>query len=151
MYNQTGQNEKAEQCFRTYLTRDPNNAQALYSLGLVLSELRKYDESLETLLKAAKADPKYPRINHNIGMLYDFMKDKEKAEAYLKKEIEVAGDLNSRMELLQFYLTNNLLKKALVLGNEIPETISRCCGCETSGGAVKWAAIIRHGSAARKP
>jgi len=47
------------------------------------------------------------------------MKDKEKAEAYLKKEIEVAGDLNSRMELLQFYLTNNLLKKALVLGNEI--------------------------------
>lgn len=119
LYNQTGQNEKAEQCFRTYLTRDPNNAQALYSLGLVLSELRKYDESLETLLKAAKADPKYPRINHNIGMLYDFKQDKANAEIYLKKEIEAVDDLNSRLKLLQFYLKNNDKQKALNLAENI--------------------------------
>lgn len=119
LYNQTGQNEKAEQCFRTYLEKDPANTQAMYSLGLLLSELRKYDESLETLLKASRMNPQYPRINHNIAMLYDFMKDKAKAEAYLKKETEVADNLNSRLELLQFYLTNKLNKKALVLGEEI--------------------------------
>ena len=122
LYNQTGQNDKAEQHFRAYLAKEPNNAQVLYSLGLLLSELQEYDQSLETLLQAAKADPRYPRINHNIAMMYDFMKDKAKAELYLKKEIEVVNDLNSRLELLQFYLNSNMQQKALNLGDEILRT-----------------------------
>ena len=80
LYNQTGQNEKAEKCFRNYLEREPDDAHALYLLGLLLSEIEKYDESLSTLLKSSKLDSKYPRVNHNIAMLYDFMKEKEKAE-----------------------------------------------------------------------
>ncbi len=119
LYNQTGQNEKAEQCFKTYLKREPGDAHALYLFGLLLSEEGKYDESLRTLLEASKIDPKYPRVNHNIAMLYDFMKEKEKAGSYLKKEIEAVGDLNSRLELLQYYLDNNLQQKALSQGEEI--------------------------------
>jgi len=119
LYNQIGQNGKAEECFRTYLKRQPEDAGALYSFGLLLSEAGKYDESLENLLKASRVDPKYPRVNHNIAMLYDFLKDKGKAEEYLQKEIEAVNDLNSRMELLQFYLTNNLRQKALGYCGEI--------------------------------
>jgi len=119
LYNQTGQNEKAEKCFRNYLEREPDDANALYSLGLLLSEIGKYDESLSTLLKSSKLDLKYPRVNHNIAMLYDFMKEKEKAEIYLQKEIEAVNDLNSRLELFQFYLNNNLRQKAQRLGEEI--------------------------------
>lgn len=122
LYNQIGQNEKAEQCFRNYLEREPKNVQALYSLGLLLSEERKYDESLSTLLKISRIDPKYPRVNHNIAMLYDFMKEKGKAETYLKKEIEVSGDLNSRLELLQYFLKYSSNSKALTLGEEILKT-----------------------------
>ncbi|WP_170111434.1 hypothetical protein [Mangrovibacterium marinum] len=47
------------------------------------------------------------------------MKDKAKAKDYLKKETRVADELNSRLELLQFYFTNKLNKKALGLGEEI--------------------------------
>ncbi len=119
LYNQTGQNEKAEKCFRNYLEREPDDTNALYSLGLLLSEMGKYDESLSTLLKSSKLDSKYPRVNHNIAMLYDFMKEKEKAEIYLQKEVEAVNDLNSRLELLQFYLNNNLRQKAQHFGEEI--------------------------------
>ena len=52
-------------------------------------------------------------------MLYDFMKEKEKAEIYLQKEVEAVNDLNSRLELLQFYLNNNLRQKAQHFGEEI--------------------------------
>ena len=119
LYNQTGQNDKAEQLFKEYLQREPENADVLYSLGLLLTEMGKYDESLSTLLKVRKISPERLRVNHNIAMLYDFMKEKQKAEQYLKKEIEVAGDLNSRLELLQFYVSNNFNRKALSLGEEI--------------------------------
>ena len=119
LYNQTGQNEKAEKCFRNYLEREPDDAHTLYLLGLLLSEIEKYDESLSTLLKSSKLDSKYPRVNHNIAMLYDFMKEKEKAEIYLQKEVEAVNDLNSRLELLQFYLNNNLRQKAQHFGEEI--------------------------------
>nr|WP_321486395.1 tetratricopeptide repeat protein [uncultured Draconibacterium sp.] len=119
LYNQTGQNEKAEKCFRNYLEREPDDAHALYLLGLLLSEIEKYDESLSTLLKSSKLDSKYLRVNHNIAMLYDFMKEKEKAEIYLQKEVEAVNDLNSRLELLQFYLNNNLRQKAQHFGEEI--------------------------------
>ncbi len=119
LYNQTGQNDRAEQCFKTYLKKEPNDAHAWYSLGLLLSELRKYDESLETLIQASKADPDYPRVNHNIAMMYDFKQDKANAEIYLKKEIAAVDDLNSRLELLQFYLKNNDKQKALNLAESI--------------------------------
>lgn len=119
LYHRTGQNEKAEQCFKSYLEKSPEDAHALYSFGLLLSEMGKYQESLKNMLKAAQADPKYPRVNHNIAMMYDFLKDKEKAETYLKKEIEAVNDLNSRLELLQFYLNNNFQQKALKLGEDI--------------------------------
>ncbi|GAO29663.1 hypothetical protein JCM15548_11875 [Geofilum rubicundum JCM 15548] len=52
-------------------------------------------------------------------MMYDFMKDKGKAEQYLKNEIEVIDNLNSRSALLRFYLDNNQGEKALSYAMEI--------------------------------
>ena len=60
LYNQTGQNEKAEKCFRNYLEREPDDAHALYLLGLLLSEIEKYDESLSTLLNRVSLTPNIP-------------------------------------------------------------------------------------------
>ena len=52
-------------------------------------------------------------------MMYDFKQDKANAEIYLKKEIAAVDDLNSRLELLQFYLKNNDKQKALNLAESI--------------------------------
>ncbi|WP_372773599.1 RNA polymerase sigma factor [Mangrovibacterium sp.] len=50
-------------------------------------------------------------LNHKISDHY--------RKKVMKKEVEVVDDLNSRLELLQFYLTNNLTQKAISLGEEI--------------------------------
>ncbi|MFW6227652.1 MAG: tetratricopeptide repeat protein, partial [Bacteroidota bacterium] len=121
LYNRLNQNEKAEKLFRDYLKQEPEDAETLYSLGLLLTEMGKYKESLSTLLNVVEMTPERPRVNHNIAMMYDFMKDKEKAEEYLKKEIEATADLNSHMELMKFYIDNNQLEKALEYGNKILE------------------------------
>ena len=65
--------------------------------------------------------PDRPRVNHNIAMMYDFMKDKKKAEEFLKDEISVIDNLNSRLELLRFYLDNNYSEKALTFAYEMLE------------------------------
>jgi len=121
LYNRRGENDKAETQFREYLEEEPEDYNALYSFGLLLSEAGKYEESLDTLLKVSQVDPDRPRVNHNIGMMYDFMEEKEKAEEFLKREIEINRNLNSLSALLRFYLDNNYGEKALELGREILE------------------------------
>ncbi|MCU4176190.1 multiheme c-type cytochrome [Carboxylicivirga sp. N1Y90] len=113
LYNRIGKNDKASLLFDDYLKHEPNDGQALYSYGLLLSEMQKYDESLETLLKANRAQPDRPRVAHNIAMMYDFKGDKTKAESYLKKEMNLVNDYNGKAELLRFYLTNQMQSKAL--------------------------------------
>jgi len=119
IFNQRGENDKAETRFRKYLEEEPGDTDALYSYALLLSEMGKYDASLDTLLEVSQRAPERPRVNHNIGMMYDFMEEKEKAEKYLKREIEVNENLNSLSTLLRFYLDNNYGQQALELGREI--------------------------------
>jgi tetratricopeptide (TPR) repeat protein len=119
LYNRKGQNDRAKELFREYIALMPNDADALYSYGLLLTEMGEYKESLSTLLKVREMSPTRPRVNHNIAMMYDFMKEKSKAERFFKAEISVVDDLNSRLELLRFYLDNNMQMKAFNFGKEI--------------------------------
>jgi len=121
LYNRQSENEKAENQFRQYLQKRPEDIEALYSYAILLSEMRKYEASLDTLLKVSQLAPERPRVNHNIGMMYDFMGEKEKAGEYLKREIEINKNLNSLSVLLRFYLDNNYGEKALELGRKILE------------------------------
>jgi len=118
-YNRLGQNDKASLLFIDYLKNEPDDASAMYSYGLLLSEMQKYDESLKMLEKAYKADANRPRVAYNIGMMYDFKGDKVKAESYLKKEIQLMNDYNSNVGLLQFYLNNRMQQKALTLARKM--------------------------------
>ena len=118
-YNRVGQNDKASLLFSDYLKNEPTDANAMYSYGLLLSEMKRYDESLAMLEKSYKADATRPRVAHNIGMMYDFKGDKVKAEAYLRKEIQLMNDYNSNAGLLQFYLNNRMQQKALTLARKM--------------------------------
>lgn len=119
LYNRTKKNEQAEFLFRDYLKHEPEDAQAMYSFGLLLSEVQKYDESLTFLVKSYNLQPDRPRVAHNIAMMYDFRGKKAKAEEFLKKEIELLDNYNSNAELLRFYLTNNMKEKALALATQM--------------------------------
>ncbi|WP_289054566.1 cytochrome c3 family protein [Carboxylicivirga marina] len=125
LYNKNEKNEKAELLFREYLKSEPEDAVAMYSFGLLLSEMKNYDESLSVLVKSHKLQPERPRVAHNIAMMYDFKGDKSNAEIYLKKEIALSDNYNSNGELLRFYLNNKMDKKArnlaLKMKSEYPD------------------------------
>ena len=130
LYNATGKPEKAELLFKSYLENNPNDGGVLFSYGLLLSELTRYEESLDYLLKASAAQPENARIDYNIAMMYDFFGDKIKAERFLKYTIEKEDSNISYYEsLLNFYLQNNnqakIKKLATVILENFPDIENR--------------------------
>lgn len=121
LYNKMQDNTKAELLFRDYLKHETEDATAMYSFGLLLSEMQKYDESLSFLVKSYSLNPNRPRVAHNIAMMYDFRGNKLEAENYLKKEIAFINNYNTKAELLRFYLNNNMSSKALKLATEMQQ------------------------------
>ncbi|MCT4589013.1 MAG: tetratricopeptide repeat protein [Carboxylicivirga sp.] len=112
LYNKIEKNDKAELLFRDYLKNEPEDAVAMYSFGLLLSEMKNYDESLKFLVKSYNLQSERPRVAHNIAMMFDFKGDKQEAERYLKKEISLFESYGSNAELLRFYISNNMGSKA---------------------------------------
>jgi len=126
LYNKIQNNDKAQLLFDDYLKHEPSDAIAMYSYGLLLSEMQKYDESLKYLVKSYELQPDRPRVAHNIAMMYDFRGNKQMTEVYLKKEIELIDNYNSNGELLRFYLKNQMNAKArqlaVQMSNAYPES-----------------------------
>jgi lipoprotein NlpI len=72
------------------------------------------------LIQASQFSPENERIYYNVAMLYDFLGDKELAERYLRKCIEIAPDmLDGYNSLLEFYTNNNKPPAATELTDEM--------------------------------
>ena len=120
LYSSMNKPHKSERILKGIIEKSPNNYDALYNYGLILSENKKYKESLEYLIKAGQLMPENTRIDYNIAMLYDFFGDKEKAEEYLRAAINKDNsNSSSYYNLLDFYKKNNEQAKATALLEEI--------------------------------
>lgn len=117
--NQTNRKEEAQQYFRAYLNANPTDAQATFSFALLQSELGLYDQSLETMLKTKELDSSLPRLHRNIAMMYDYKNDYNNAQKFLRMELDLNPDEQIYIELLQLYIKQGELKKALQLCDEI--------------------------------
>ncbi|WP_185968987.1 multiheme c-type cytochrome [Carboxylicivirga sp. M1479] len=122
LYNRIQKNDKAALLFEDYLKHEPTDAQARYSYGLLLSEMKKYDASLKQLIRSHNLQPERARVAHNIAMMFEFQGDKANTELYLKKEIAIVNDYNSNAELLRFYLSNKMTAKAKPLAIQMNKT-----------------------------
>jgi predicted CXXCH cytochrome family protein len=65
LYNQIGRNADAERVFVEAVGRAPSNGDLHYSLGLLLAEEKRLNESAEELGKAAVLLPDRPRVQYN--------------------------------------------------------------------------------------
>lgn len=65
---QRGELPKAEQAWRAVVTRDPRDAGAFASLGVVLSKEQKYAEAATAYRRALALDPKLPGVELNLGL-----------------------------------------------------------------------------------
>ncbi len=120
LYNSLGKKDKSDILFKDYLEHRPDDGPVLFSYALLLSELKRYEESLAYMLKANKAQPENARIDYNIAMMYDFFGDKIKTELFLKQAIEKhENDINYYTALLNFYLQNSYQNKVNELANLI--------------------------------
>jgi len=120
LYNTQGKSDKAALLFESYLETNPNNGAVLFSYGLLLSELTRYNESLEYLLKANKVQPLNARIDYNIAMMHDFLKNEKEAERFLIQSItKDTENFAYYSALLNFYVKHkhpelsNLAKQML--------------------------------------
>ena len=66
-YSNLGQNDKAESSLRRALEAEPNNAAALFNLGLLLAEENRPKEAEQSLRAALASDPKMAAAAHNLG------------------------------------------------------------------------------------
>ena len=113
LYNQRGENRKAETLLREVIEAYPDLYEVAYSLGLLLAEMRQYDEAVLYLEKAAKGMPERGRIHYNLGLLLQQLKHDGEAEAALRKAVEIEPDnMDFLYALADYYLKRGRFEDA---------------------------------------
>ena len=108
LYSIVGQPINAEQQLEQYVNENPNDGAGLYNYGLILSENKKYKQSLIALLKASELSPENNRIDYNVAMLYEFFDDNTNAEKFLQQRINnYPNYIDAYASLLEFYIRIN--------------------------------------------
>jgi len=80
LYSVMGMPLKAEKQLSLFVKENPVDGAGYYNYGLILSENKKYQQSLASLLKAGERSPENECVDYNIAMLYEFFGEQEKAE-----------------------------------------------------------------------
>ncbi len=109
--------DDARRLYQDALSRDPENASALYNLGISLLRSGDRVSAMEYLKKAGDAD-KLGKVAHmsysKLGSLYSTMQDYDTAEKYLKMAVSVdPTDPVDRYNLGLVHLKRNDKEKAL--------------------------------------
>ena len=78
--------------WREEVRRDPQDVQALLSLGFAYQQDEKYDQALDAYGKALKLAPTEPAANYNRGVIYETLDLPDKAEEAFWDVLEVEAD-----------------------------------------------------------
>ncbi len=70
---------------------EPENADVHYSLGRCLYSASRYSEAEAAFLRVLEIKPDHLKAEENLGLIYDYANQPEKAEAALRKAAEWAG------------------------------------------------------------
>ena len=106
LLNAQGRNDEAESQIRAILQRDPENGEAQYSLGLLLSEVERFEEAANAFGKAARLLPGRPRVLYNQGVLLQHLGMCGPAKKALKKAYRLAPrdpDIVNALALYHIY------------------------------------------------
>ncbi len=88
-----GEYERAVAVFQRGLSEVQDHASALTGLGYAYARLRRDDDSIAFLLRAAKVDPANSRIHQWLGEVYDRRNDLEQAMAAYRQALALSpGD-----------------------------------------------------------
>ncbi len=101
-----GHLDEAEKNLKAALAVAPDDAFSLSILGNLKFRQAKYDEALDALSRAAKADPKNPEIQNFLGLTLSQKGMRPAAEAAFRKAVILKPDYGgAQNNLAVFYLT----------------------------------------------
>ncbi len=120
IYNQRGENNKAEKLLREAVDAYPEMGEIAYSLGLLLVEMKKHEPAALYLHRAAKRLPGRARVYYNLGLLLQSLGRDGEAETALQKAHDIDKDhIDYLFALADFYLKRNRLKEARPLAEKM--------------------------------
>ncbi|MBX7149032.1 tetratricopeptide repeat protein [bacterium] len=83
--HKTGDFARAESLYQAILEKDPHNAQALFLLGTLQCQDRRFEESLTFLQMALQINPSLDEAYNSLGNAYLGLNELDKAEEYYSK------------------------------------------------------------------
>ena len=102
-YSNLGQTDKAEKTLLQALQYEPNNAAALYNLGLLRGEQNRLPEAEKSLRAALASDPKMHAAAYNLGILVA-EKNLDEAVQWCRKAHDIRPREPKYALTLAFYL-----------------------------------------------
>jgi tetratricopeptide (TPR) repeat protein len=104
---------KAEGLFFDLIKKHPEYTEGNYYLGLLYAEQQRYKEAAEVLEKATLSANVTPRIYYNLGLIYQYLNEEDKAETSLKKAYSLSpDDFDILYALSDYYLKHKRYKEA---------------------------------------
>ncbi|MCI0625788.1 MAG: tetratricopeptide repeat protein [Acidobacteria bacterium] len=91
-YLRQGDPGNAEQHFATALQSDPQNAEALYYLGLVQQQKGEHLKAIDTFQKALSVNPHLAIVHANLGLTLASLDRAEQARPHLERAVDLDSD-----------------------------------------------------------
>jgi tetratricopeptide (TPR) repeat protein len=117
---------------------DPGNTDILYSLGRCLYSQNKYPEAEEMFIRVLQIKPDHLKAEENLGLIYDFVSQPEKAEEALRKAATWAGDESTDewpfLDLGAFLLDHGRAPEAVPFLRRASAIATKCTACHEKLG-----------------
>jgi protein O-GlcNAc transferase len=92
-YHQSGRLADAEKIYRQILARNPNHADALNMLGVLMGQASRFDAAVELIRRAVQIKPDYAEAHGNLGNTYKDLGKLDEAIASYRQAIRFKFDL----------------------------------------------------------
>lgn len=88
-HHQRGEIKKAEELYRRILHNEPNNADVLHLLGILLAQRGKFTEAQQLIAKAIELQPNSPSFHNSMGNVLKNLGKLNKAIGYYQKALDL--------------------------------------------------------------
>jgi predicted TPR repeat methyltransferase len=157
--HRAGQLEKAEKAYRRILRRRPNDARALYCLGIAVHQRQRPREAVRHFRAALKGDAANPDIHRHLGLALKDLGRPAAAEQAYRDALAVAPNSPKVLANLATVLKAQgrhhealpALEQAAALAPDSPAVLSACGHALREAGRLDEAEELHRRALARRP
>jgi Flp pilus assembly protein TadD len=118
------------------LTLDPAHYQSCNLLGLIYFQKKNYAEAAAAYQKSLELKPDQSEVHSNLGVVYEALGEKDKAEAEYYKALAIDGNPNACFNLAKLYYGQNKLELALGFAREAIQKKNDLAGAHNLEGVI---------------